>query len=654
MKRPAFLIIVLAVPLLLPETAAAQVTRILSLRNPRQSVSASYHLKASQAELSNTTQQSLQEDYRIAMEYAVYRARLLHGDIGLDLRADQNLFTATDRSSSQTNGFGLLYDISGIFLDRFPYPVTFRYSSDIAEVPREFSTSYQQKNNNFSLYLPIAARYLPVTFSYNETSSETDGLELDNRSDSKTYAFSANHVYQKSETMFTIIGTQLDLDMENRDPQHSSTIDASLSNNTDFTKGTLNRLLNTRAHVVTQRGDNPSRTIDIGGALSYDLGRALDSGTDYSYSQREEPTQEQRTHNARLWLQHQLFKSLTTRLNIEGNDRSLPAGTERSGGGGVGLNYHKLLPGQSRMQLSADKRRVVTSNKLSASEVGVFAEAHTVDSFLVVPLDRPNVAPGSVRVWNQARTLRYEEGLDYEVRQSGSVTELTIPITTARIAEGEVLSIDYQILVNSDLTYATNSESLGADFSLNSGKYRVFTHWNSTDQELISGRADQINLSGTNSYRVGGETKLEDNAGSVSVEYTRLSSSAEKSHTFKGALMRSGSWREGRYTLNLTDRYLVRDTNLVNRQTSSSDTTNILTGSGSYSRALSNGVLATLTGNFMNTMGYIDSTNLSLGTVLGWNVRRLTFNVNSQVNFRYSAGQWTSDQNLMLRMSRQF
>ena len=653
MIRPKLLLIPLALPLLVPQAAAAQVTRILSLRNLNQSVEATYRIKANQAQLASSTQQGLQEDYHISVDYAVYRARLLHGEVGLDLRADQNLYTGSDRSTTETNGFGLLYDINGVFLDRLPYPVTFNYSSDIAEIPREFSSSYQQKNDNFAIHLPIAAKFLPVSISYNRNATETSGLELDSTTKSESYTFGASHNYKNSETYFTIVGTTLDLFTESGEgAQHSSNIDANLNHALNLGKPGLSRMLYTRGHVVTQRGINESRTTDLGTSLNWDLGKALESGTDYSFSLREEPLQEQRNHSGRVWLQHQLFKSLVTRVDLEGSDRSLAAGTEQSAGGGLAFNYHKLLQGGSRMQLTAGQRYSVTANKLNDGNIGVFAEAQSVGTLLVVTLNQQNVAQGSVKVWNEARTRLYDEGIDYEVRESGASTEVAVKVGTSRIVVGERLSIDYQVLVNANITYSTTTRSLGADLSLNNGKYHLFTNWNGSKQGLISGSADQINLAQTTSYRAGVDARLEE-TGTLSLEYNRLASSAENSQSLKGSFTRSGTWRQGRYTFNTTDRFLLRENNLVSQGGDSSDTANVFTAGASYATTLEK-ALVTGTANYLNNMGFIDSSNLSLGLDVRWIMRRLTVNAVSQANFRYSSGGWTSDQNLMVRVSRHF
>lgn len=654
MIRPKLLLIPVALlPLLAPRDAMAQVTRILQLRNLRQSVETSYQLKASQGELASSTENTLQEDYRVGVDYAIYRPRLLHGEVNLDIRADQNLYTGSDRSTKQTNGVGLLYDISGIFLDRFPYPLSFNYSSNITEVPREFASSYRQQTDNLALQLPIASQLMPIVFSYNRNTSQTNGLEIDSTTKSETYTFGGSHHLKNSQTFFTVSGTKTNLGSEDGDDQRSSNIDANLNNTFEFNTADLNRMLYTRAHVVTQRGLNESRTTDLNASLNWDLGKALESGADYSFSLRDEPTQDQTSHNARAWLQHQLFKSLFTRLEVEGTNRTLNGGSEKSGGGGVSFNYRKLLPAQSSLHLNAAKHYMVTSNHLDQGNQGIFGEPQTVGNLYVFTLSQQNIAPDTVVVWNESRTVRYSKGSDYDVRTSGLDTEIVILVDTTRIKLNDKLSIDYKMLVNSNITYGTTRNTLGADLSLREGKYRMYTNWNDTSQELISGAADQVNLTGTRSLRAGFETRMEE-ASTLLFEYDKLTSSAESSQTFKSAYTSSGSWRQGRYNFSATDRYIMRESKLLNRNGNSSDSSNVFSAGGSYSTSLMTIAQMTATANYLNTIGYTDSNHVMFGLDIRWRLRRLTINAVSQANFRYSSGVWTSDQNLLVRLSRQF
>ncbi len=655
MIRPKLLLIPMAaLPLLAPGEAMAQVTRILQFRNLRQSVETSYQLKASQGELASSTENTLQEDYRIGIDYAIYRPRLLHGEVNLDIRADQNLYTGSNRSTKQTNGLGLLYDINGIFLDRFPYPLSFNYSSTITEVPREFASSYRQQTDNLAVQLPIASQLVPIVFSYNRNSSQTNGLEIDNTTKSETYTFGAANNVKNSQTFFTISGTKTDVSSEDgSSDQHSSNIDANLNNTCDFSTNELNRMLYTRAHVVTQRGLNESRTTDLNASLNWDLGRALESGTDYAFNLREEPSQDQTSHNARAWLQHQLFRSLLTRIEIEGTNRTLNGGTEKSGGGGVSFDYRKLLPAESRLHLSAGKHYLVTSNHFDEGNQGIFGEPQTVGNLYVVTLSQQNIAPDTVVVWNESRTVRYNKGTDYDVRTSGTQTEIVILVDTTRIKLNDKLSIDYKMLVNSNITYGTTRTTLGADVALRGGKYRLYTNWSDTTQDLISGVADQVNLTGTRSLRAGFETRMEE-TGTLLFEYDKLASSAESSQTFKSAYTSSGAWRQGRYTFSATDRYIMRESKLLNRDGSTSDNSNVFSAGGSYTTSFMTAAQLTATANYLNTIGYTDSNHVMLGLDIRWRLRRLTINAVSQANFRYSSGMWTSDQNILVRLSRQF
>lgn len=655
MKLPTQLLIPMALLVLTPGAALAQVTRVISLSNIQQSVDTSYRFDASQSQLASSTQHGLQEDYHFTIDYSIYKARLLHGQIALDLQADQNYFSGGGGASRGSYGLGLLYDINGVFLDRFPYPVTFNFSSQLTEVPREFAPSYQQQTDTVSLGVSLASRKLPTAFNYTRSSNETSGLEINRKMKSESFSFGASHSLMRlSDTQLSVIGTSLDLaTSDGAENDHSGNLESTLNNTLTFSTSELSRVLYSRARVVNQSGNNESRSMELGESLNWDLGRALTSGADYTLSNREGIKESSQTTNTgRLWLQHRLFKSLTTRLDLNASDNSLATGSDRTVYGGLSLTYQKILPSEGRLQLQGNQQYGVTSSRLSDNTLPVFAEQHTVGPLLLVTLDRPNVDPDSpIEVWNAARTRKYELS-DYEVVNNGTVTELIIKVgPLASISPGELLSIDYDYLVNSDITYSSTSRGLGTDLSFLNNKYRMFANWDTSRQDLISGKADQINLTGTDNYRTGVETRFE--SGSLATEYSRSDSSSDLSQSLSATLLHSGKYGPGAYTLSVADRYVRTESNSLTAKTPRRST-NVVSAGGSYTRVLDNSVVLTTTANYLGTMGFVDSNNLSLSLGLRWNIRRLTITMLTRANLRYASGNLTSDEHLQLRLSRYF
>jgi len=637
--------------------AAAQVTSLLTLSNLRQSVDLSYRFDANQGTLDSTFQQGLQEDYRLSIDYSVYRARLLHGQIALDLQANQEKFSGQGKSSGISKGYGLLYDINGVLLDRFPYPVNFFFSSNITQIPREFASSYQQTNDSSGVSVTLNSRYLPVAFNYTRSSNETSGLESDRIQISDTFSFGASHNYgEKSQTQFTIFNTNQSGAFKGGGTiDKTGNLEATLNNTYMLGTKELNRVLYSRWRIGNQRGANESRYAELGEYLAWDFGKALTSGLDYTFSKRDTLENSQLLNSSRLWLQHRLFKSLTTRFDLMGTHNSLNTGTEQNASGTVSVAYQKLLPAQSLFHLQGHKQYGVSSNELTEDRLAVLDEPHTaslVDQLLLI---EPEVVPGSIVVRNAdpaVRALPYVENRDYQVRQIGRLTEIFVRVAGSEIQAGDRLLISYQHFVNTQITYSYSSQGVGGDVILFDNKYRIFASYDTSRQDLISGEESQVNLIGSESYFLGFEKRYQ--AGSFTAEYDNTTSDVDSNQSVSGYLVYGGDYRQGKVSFTASDRYVLVETNPLVNTSATRRSVNIFSAGGSYSKALENSAVITASASFMDSRGTIASENLNLGLGVTWNLRRMVISVLSQANFRYTSGNLTSDEHIQLRLSRYF
>ena len=637
--------------------ASAQVTNLISLSNLQQSAELSYRVDANQGVLASTMQNGMQENYHFGIDYVIYKARLLHGRIALDLQADQQKFTGPGKSSEIAQGLGLLYDISGVFLDRFPYPLNFYLSSNITDIPREFASSYQQKNDTVGMSVSMANKYLPVSFSYTRASSYTSGLENDRLQSSDTFSFGGAHNYEKfSQTQFSIFRTsQVGGTKGVGELQSTESVEATLNNTLTLDKEQLNRMLYSRWRVSGQTGVNESRSSEIGEYLVWDFGKALTTGLDYTLSNRDAFGQSQMLNSGRFSLQHRLYKSLTTRVDLAGSHNKRDTGTEQSVSGSLGLSYQKLLPAESMFHLQGYQLYGVTSNELTADSLPVDDEPHTVSAVEQLLLNQPDVVPGSVVVRNAdstARALPYVENKDYQIRQFGRQTEIFVPIAGSEIMTGDNLEITYQHFVNTRITYSNTSRGVASDVLLFDSKYRLFAAWDGSRQELISGRDDQVNLSGIDAYKVGLERRAD--SGTFTAQYDRISSQLDKTETVSGYYLYSGQLGPGRVSFTASDRYIRVESSPLVGNDNIKRSVNIFTAGGSYSRMLESAAMLTATANFMDSRGNVVTQNLSLGLGLQWSIRRTTISLRTQANLRYSAGNLTSDEHLQIRLTRFF
>lgn len=637
--------------------AAAQVTSLLTLTNLRQSVDFSYRFDASQGHLASSTQHGLAEDYRVGINYSVYRARLLHGDVALDLKADQQRSDGSARSSELRTGYGILYNINGVLLDRFPYPVSFVLSSNITQVPREFASSYQQQNDIKGVSVSINNKFLPAAFNYSRSSSETDGLENDRLQLSDSFSFGAAHAYKNiASTEFTLFDTRQSSVVEGEPgSERNAHLDATLNNTWYLGGKEQNRILRSRWRIGNQRGINESRFADFGEYLAWDFGKALSSGLDYTFTKQETIGSYLRQHTSRIWLQHKLFQSLTTRLDLNGSDKTFNTGTEQSAAGALSIGYQKVLPAQSLVRLQGRKEYGISSSKLTDNTLPMLDEPHTASAVDPLILDEPLVVATSIVVRNadsSIRSIPYVENRDYEVRQLGTRTEIFFRVAGSEIQTGHRLLISYQHLVNDNITYAHKSLGVGGDLSLFDSRYRIYASWDGSKQELVSGEADDVNLTSTDSYRLGFERRFA--SGSFTTEYSNTSTDQDRNQSINGNVSYSGDYRQGRLAVTASERYLIVETSPLLNSGGSRRTSNVLSLGASYSKALENSAVLTAGFNAMDSRGTVITENLTMNLGIQWNLRRMIIGLLSQANFRYSAGELTTDQHLQLRLSRYF
>ena len=658
MKSPALLFATTLVVGGAATDAAAQVTSLLTLTNLRQSVDLSYRFDASEGQLGSSFQNGLTEDYRLSIDYSVYRARLLHGQVSLDLKADQQRHDGQGKSSGLSKGYGILYDINGVLLDRFPYPVNFFLTSNITDIPREYASSYQQKNDTTGMSITLNSKFLPAAFNFSRSSSETDGLESDRLQVSDTYSFGAAHNYHDiSNTNFTIFNSRQAGTIKGGGGASDRTgnMDATLNNTFHIGTKELNRILYSRWRIANQRGDNESRSAEIGEYLAWDFGKALTSGLDYSFSRQETPGRSQQQNSSRFWLQHKLFQSFSTRLDLMGSSRKFDTGTEQNASGSVSLAYQKILPAESVIHLQGRKQYGMSSNKLTDDKLSVLDEPHTASAVDPLILDEAVIVASTIVVRNAdpaVRTLAYVENKDYQVRQLGSQTEIFFLVAGSEIHAGDKLKISYQHLVNTHITYAYSSKGVGGDISLFQNRYRIYASWDGSSQELVSGEADQVNLTSTDAYRLGAERRFE--AGSFSTEYSSTSTDQDRNQSLSGYLTYGGDYRLGKLSVTASERYVMVETNPLVNGPGTKRSMNIVSAGASYTRPLENAAVLTATANAMDSRGTIVTDNLSMSLGVQWTLRRMTISVAGQANFRYTAGVLSSDQHLQMRISRFF
>lgn len=595
------------------------------------------------------------EEYRIFTGYSVYNPQLLKGTLSGSIRFDQ----LRDNSSGQTQGggsdtFGFTYGVNGVLLERSAYPTSFSFQSDVSEVPREFGRTYHITTDSRSVGTTIANTLLPVAITYTDTTSRTDGLSQDRVDTHDRLNFFATNNYERSSTTLGLAYAGDD-SSGGGTTTTQRTYGASLVNGLTLGGETSGGRLDSNYNFQQDTGTFSSETKQVSEFLNWRFGKALTSGVSYLLVDMKNASGSTTSHNGSLWLQHTLFKSLTTRLDLGGSKRFISKGTDSSLFGGLGISYAKKLTNNHRLQLGTYGRYLRSDRNLAGTTIQVIDEAHKAVLGDTIFLVNANAVQSTISVRNANSLIRstpYTLGVDYEIRQFGELTQLLVFIPGSEIKDGDSLLVNYTYTVNNNISYATISAGASADLSLFDDKYRIQASLDHSEQNLISGSADALSLQNTNIYRLSFIGTLDPVI--YNLDYQKTVSTTNTNQSVGGVLRYSKWAGQGLLTLFASERY-VEYTATGLATSSSSSTQNIITLTGGYRRTLPGSVVMNVSSRYTNITGNISKDDLSLLLDLKWQRSKLMVSLISQVNFSgLGRNSLAMDEHVTLTITRHF
>lgn len=619
-------------------------------------------------ETSSRSQNYFKEEYNGQIAYAILDPRLWRGKLSAGVSLDQGYYSS-NASSRSSSGRSFKYNFTGAALEKSAFPLHLFGRSELIHAQREFSNPYDINLDTYGLNFSLKNRYLPVRLDYTRTTTETTGLVSDRIQESDTVSLEMSHNLGKiSHTNGRISffdnnskSKLTDIAAENK------TYEASLRNQLSLSKSIAGRTL--ISHLLA-RQETWEQNIDRQEVKTYTLeeqvvwpfGRALTSGVNYSFTSRESFRGKDQYHNGRIWIQHRLFESLTTQLDGDFRKDDLVTGTEQNVAGAIGLLYQKKLPWDSQFQLNFNQLYQVTDRNQSGVSQLLVDEPHTAVADPVIPglvppilLRNGNVAPESIVIRNadpSVRLLPYVVNVDYGVQQTGLQTQIVI-LPGSDIVVGDNLLINYLYLANPQVGYSTSTRRIGFNLPLFNYLYRFYGSWLDSRQELLSGRADLIRLTGQTAYKLGFETnRLYFSCGA---EYEDVDSDQDKHQTILGFLRHSHRFGRGTLSLYTSDAYTKTRPNSFTGSGVPDRTVNSLSAGGTYSAQLFSTAQMSFTAKYFNLSGdALGRDDVSLGLNIRWNYGKISVSLLSQVNWRMLPGTTTRDEYLRLHLTRYF
>lgn len=671
MKRIILLLIFLG-PFALPASEARAARGLLLLGGLSNQLDFEYRFDGEQTKSdrgSSRREHYFLESFRTQMPYAVIDPLILHGTIDLNLELDQTYATTSGNQTSNSSGTGFRYSYNGIILDRSAFPASFFGRSERVHAQREFAAPYDILIDSFGVGLRIKNLSLPLSVNYIRTTTETQGLTTDRTQTGDSLSVQASHKFRG----FSDTDASLLFSSNASEPMAGGAgfvddrrYDVSLHNRLNFSQPNKERSLSSNVTKHEERSlldalMAEQRTLQLEEELYWAMGRGLVFGSHYSLINRDATDIDSRNRDSRVWLQHHLFESLTTR--VEGEYRTnavVTSGTEANRSLALDLAYNKKLPDESALQLSYRYFYQETDRNQKEFTGVAIDEPRTVVAGVLPGIAAPFLLENSavladtivIRNANPAVHLSpYVLNVDYTIEQAGLLTRI-VPTPTSEIHVGDNLLLNYNYLTNPQVVYGTTSNSVNADLMLFNNAYRFYTRYTSSSQNLISGSADVIRLTNQNEYWVGFEkNKLSLSFGG---EYNAADSDQDQHQAVTGFVRSQFGVGRGNLALYANDTYTNTEPNTFSSSQKANQVNSFGCGSV-YTARIWHSVQMMLTGRYLNSSGDIPTRNdISLGADLSWSFGNMVASLVSQVNWRQVPGITTQDEYVRIKITRYF
>ena len=259
----------------------------------------------------------------------------------------------------------------------------------------------------------------------------------------------------------------------------------------------LNRRWDSRFQYYERSGETPLKTYHAIEEVRIDHYSNLFTDYRYLFARNDQAAGTDTTHSGMFVVQHELYKNLTTKAELQDTLRQVPGGTINFYAGQLDFSYRRSLPFNGQLGAHALGRYQVNDNRLSSAEIGVLDEAHAAPTPLGggggFTLANNFVVPASIVLVDTQAGARQATtaGVDYEIVIEGDRIRIIPLASSVVIRGGDSLAVSYSYAVPADLKYGTANWSFGGmlDFRWISVSY---DHEQSTQKPLGTNAGSQL------------------------------------------------------------------------------------------------------------------------------------------------------------------
>jgi hypothetical protein len=372
-----------------------------------------------------------------------------------------------------------------------PYATTLSYNSSRDEVKYDLFNSATVDSQSWGVTSGYVEGPVPVNVSFQQSHQDSSSLGQDSTTDQTTVNLRAQNERAKEDA--TDLNYQYGLFNQQTDISSSSyTSDNSYHNVTltdteHFRKSTLRSTI-----LFNDIESQNSSSSDLNATFNDNVQHTphLQGNYEYSFLQYAGNGSDSIQNYATAGLQHQLYDSLTSTLQVNGstlNSSSDGSTLDSTAGGASGLeNYSKNLGPWAHLTLGDSASYTLTDQQTSGSEATINNESHTVPGTGLVPLTQPrDLSIISVTYGNI--TLLEGPGLDYTVNQTTDPWQIQINnFGPNHVPSGATILVTYTIQSNPSGSYSTfnNDSQVRLDFW--GGLVGIYARYSFTDNHASS------------------------------------------------------------------------------------------------------------------------------------------------------------------------
>ena len=458
------------------------------------------------------TRPTYEQEIKVMTHSYVYHPKLLDIDLGGGVLFAQQDFESNEGDSSSEDD---LYNLSARlkFLKEKDYPLTLYYERSNPSVSTSQSGRFVAENTRYGLNASLREPLLPVTLTMDAFHFEAEGAGFDTTIDQVTdqASISAQKTYGNGNSLRLSVLTNdtisasgsPSLPIQQTDTSTQTTDLNAINYFGDDRRVQLTQLFTLTEQEVKQEL-NPLIDLEntrYNANLRWFHTDKMRSFYRYYYNNSDHSDVDTTRNAATIGASYEPEQGLSGNVDIHGeNETQDSSGLERDQYGTLLAAGYKRDITHGSIQLGVSGLYDRSDQSSDQGSAQVVDENVTLITATPVVLQQDFIISGSIVVTNQARTLTYVEGLDYQLVTIGASTEIRLSVGS-RIGDGDTVLVSYKYQTGGSFALDTFNHTVFLNLKLYR-YYEFFTQYRNLSHSIKSGQPT-VALNDTNNIRVG-------------------------------------------------------------------------------------------------------------------------------------------------------